>query len=219
MKRCSAAVMVSMLCAAPVFAQDVDTAPDVEELVASVQTSVDNLATLQCFYEQLYYRAVDGQNIIRRGTLVLADSSRFRLEDATKAVVGDGASVWLYVAANEQVTVSEFIGDDETFMTPQSLFLRYTETRDARYDGAESIDGRMLDRLTLPAVNPGDADVTVWIDREYAFPVMTLEEYPGGDTNRYILRDLRLNEPVADSTFVFIPPDGVEIIDMRDTDE
>ena len=45
---------------------------------------------------------------------------------------------------------------------------------------------------------------------------MTLEEYPNGDTVKYILRDLTLNKPAADSLFVFTPPAGVEVLDMRE---
>lgn len=185
-------------------------------IVRTVADALEHIQTLQCSFEKLYYRDTDKRTIVQKGTLAMKDPSFLRYQDATKLVVTDGKNVWMYVPANSQVQISTFLEGNETFPTPRSIFKQYTGTRKAVYKGEETIDGRAVDRLSLPAAKPDEAAVTVWIDRGYNFPVITLEEHPNGDTVKYILRDLTLNRPAADSLFVFKTPAGVEVLDMRE---
>jgi len=190
--------------------------PDVGALMSGVEETLAEIETLECAYEQLYYRDADGRTMIRRGILALKEPSRFRLEDSTKTVIADGSVVWMYIPENNQVQISTFVDEAEEFPSPKSIFERYASKREAFWVSGDSFDQRTFDIIELPAPAEGETDVRVWIDRELRFPVMTFESYPNGDTVQYILRDLTFNEPLDDDYFTFVPPQGVDIVDLRE---
>ena len=189
---------------------------DVAKIMQDVENTLEEIDTLQCAYEQLYYRDADGRTMIRRGMLTLKEPSHFRLEDSTKTVIADGNTVWMYIPENNQVQISTFIDEAEEFPSPKSIFERYASKRDAIWIEEDSFDQRVFDVVMLPAPSSEESDVRVWIDREIRFPVMTFETYPNGDTAQYILRDLTFNEPLDDDFFTFVPPEGADIVDLRE---
>lgn len=206
--------VLMVLMAAPGWHAEGQT-PDPAGIVKGVKGVLDKLETLQCSFEQSYYRAADARTIIREGTLALKKPNRFRVEDDTKTVVTNGKVVWMYVPENRQVQISAFSNENEDFPSPAGIFEKYASKRKAGYVGVDSVDDRICDVIVLPAPKPDENEVKVWVDRKLSFPLKTLETSPNGDTVQYTVHDLRMNAPLNNSVFTFVPPAGVETIDMR----
>ena len=113
-----------------------------------------------------------------------------------------------------QITDSEY--DKRNFPSPHTIFNRYSKDRDAVLLGEEEINGRECDVLSLVPPDPEEAVVTVWVDRELDFPIKAVEEFFSGDVTTHILSGVKLNEDIDDEVFAFIPPEGVDVIDMRE---
>lgn len=205
------AVIVMMSCGTAQCAEE-----DAGKIIGNVEKTLKKLKTVTCSFEQVYHRKIDDRKIRRNGMLWLKEPSLLRFEDSTKQIVVDGRTVWMYVPRNKQVQVSSYIQGDAGFPTPMSLFERYSKSRQAENIGSEEVNGEMCDILLLVSSVQMERPVKVWIDSKRNFPVKTFEETENGDTVEYILSDIVLNEKIDDDVFVFVTPDGVETIDLRE---
>ncbi|MFC1650218.1 outer membrane lipoprotein chaperone LolA [Candidatus Latescibacterota bacterium] len=205
------ATAVMMSCGSALCAVD-----DADKIIKNVEKTLKKLKTVTCSFEQVIYQKVADRNIRRNGKIWMKDPNLLRVEDPNKQVVVDGRTVWMYVPRNKQVQVSTFIQGDAGFPTPMSLFERYSESRQAEHIGSEEVNGEMCDILLLVSSVQSELPVKVWIENKRDFLVKTLEEMENGDTVEYVLSDIVLNEKIDDDVFVFVAPDGVETIDLRE---
>lgn len=189
---------------------------DADKIVKDVEKALKKLKTVTCSFEQVYHRKIDDRRIKRIGKLWLKDPYLLRFEDATKTVVVDGVTVWMYIPRNNQVQISTFIQDKEGFPTPKSIFERYSKSRKAEHIGRDEVNGTTCDVLLLVSSEQAEQPVKVWIDSKLHFPVKTLEELQSGDTVQYILYDIELNNAIDDEVFSFVTPEGVETVDLRE---
>ncbi|MFC1551640.1 outer membrane lipoprotein chaperone LolA [Candidatus Latescibacterota bacterium] len=188
---------------------------DAERIIGNVEKTLKKLKTVTFSFEQIIYQKVADRNIKRPGKLWLKEPHLIRLEGPAQQVVTDGRTVWMYIPRNKQVTVSTFIQGAGGFDTPWSLF-EDSKSKNAEYLGSEKVSGEMCDILLMESTVQGGYPVKVWIERKRNIPVKTLEERENGDTNGYVLSDVVLNEKIDDDMFVFVTPEGVETIDLRE---
>ena len=189
---------------------------DTDRIIKEVEKTLKKLKTIVCSFEQTYHRKIDDRTIKRTGTLWLKAAHLLRFEDATKTVVVDGVTVWMYIPRNNQVQISTFIQGEEGFPTPKSIFERYSKSREAEYIGQEEVNGTMCDALLLVSSDQIERPVKVWIDSRIHFPVKTLEESEHGDTVQYVVYDIELNNAIDNEVFSFVIPEGVETVDLRE---
>ena len=189
---------------------------DADKIVRDVEKTLKKLKTVTCSFEQTYHRKIDDRTIKRTGTLWLKAPHLLRFEDATKTVVVDGVTVWMYIPRNNQVQISTFIQGEEGFPTPKSIFERYSKSRKAEHIGRDEVNGDMCDVLLLVSSDQVEQPVKVWIDSKLHFPVKTLEESRVGDTVQYVLYEIMLNKSIDDKIFTFVTPEGVETVDLRE---
>ena len=201
--------MAAVMLTSPVFADEA------KDIVNDVRDHLEDIDTFSCSF--VWERGwVDADRTSRiEGTIVMKRPYLLKVEYSGHVVVVDGTSTWTYLEANEQVQVSDFIEGGE-FPSPETIFRRYAASRKAVLTGVEAVNGAECEVINLISENPEEVLVTVWIDRKIDFPVKSMETAPTGNTSTHILSDIELNKPVDDSLFVFQPPEGTSIIDMRE---
>ncbi|MCE5250103.1 outer membrane lipoprotein carrier protein LolA [bacterium] len=189
------------------------------EIIGNVRKTVENLTTLSCSFDQEYVWKETGRARTISGTLRVKEPNRLRVEYAAQAIVVDGKQVWWYIAKNNQVTIQNFEEGDDMFPTPYGIFRKYIAGENASgkaaLEGTESVGGRPCLRIHLGSNPETQADITVWIDNEFKFPLKSVEKLSNGDVMTYVLKELKLNVPIADSVFTYEIPDGVDVVDMR----
>jgi outer membrane lipoprotein carrier protein len=197
------------------FGTGLSAKDDAEKIFGNVEKRLKKLKTVSFSFNQVFYQKVADRYIKRPGKLWLKEPHLIRLEGPAQQVVTDGRTVWMYVPRNKQVTVSTFIQGEGGFQTPWSLF-EDSKNKNAEYLGSEELNGEMCDILLLESAIQGGIPVKVWIERKRDIPLRTLEERENGDTVEYVLSDIVLNEKIDDEMFVFVAPEGVETIDLRE---
>ncbi|GAH96793.1 unnamed protein product, partial [marine sediment metagenome] len=138
------------------------------------------------------------------------------LERPGHITVIDGKTIWTYLPKHRQVQISDYDRDGHDFPSPHNIFKRFADEREAVLSGEEEVMGSICDIISLVSDNPADIKATVWIDRKLDFPVKAVEETLSGDKITHVLSDVRLNEKIDDDMFVFVPPEGVTKVDMRE---
>ena len=147
------------------------------------------------------------------GTMQIARPGRFRWDyepPNEQRIVSDGNKVWLYDIELEQITVR--LQEKSLGRTPATLLA-------GSGDIAASYDVRDLGRagvLVWVGITPRDPD-SGFDDMRIGFEgdqLRIIELVDGlGQTTRMTLTGSVENEPIDDSRFVLVPPQGVDVID------
>lgn len=144
-----------------------------------------------------------------KGTLVAADSGRFRLQHAQGTVVCDGKTVWQYFPSTKQVVIKDASEAGEA----GGVLLRFLQARALR---AESRPGGLL-RVVLDPSSVGESldSLVVTVSSTESSVRRVLTQDPAGNRVEYTVKSLRYDARPGRGAFAFKLPSGVEVIDMR----
>jgi outer membrane lipoprotein-sorting protein len=144
-----------------------------------------------------------------KGTLVAADSGRFRLQHAQGTVVSDGKTVWQYFPSTKQVVIKDAADAGEA----GGVLLRFLQARALR---AESRSGGLL-RVILDPSSVGEPldSLVVTVSPGAASVRRVMTQDPAGNRVEYTVKSLRYDARPGRGAFAFKLPAGVEVIDMR----
>jgi outer membrane lipoprotein-sorting protein len=143
-----------------------------------------------------------------KGTMVMADSGRFRLRHAQGTVVSDGTTLWQHFPSTRQVVIrpgAEAGGAG-------GVLLRFLQARAVK---ADRVAGAL--RIVLDPASVGETlDSLVLTLSPDAATVRRVEtQDPGGNRVEYTLTSLRYDARPGSAAFTFKIPAGAEVIDMR----
>ena len=145
---------------------------------------------------------------VSKGSLLAADSGRFRLQHAQGTVVSDGKTVWQYFPSTKQLVIKDAADAGEA----GGVLLRFLQARALK---ADKRAGQL--RVVLDPASVGESldslILTLAADNASVKKVETLD--PAGNRVEYQLKSMRYDVRPDRSTFVLKKPAGVEVLDMR----
>lgn len=189
---------------------------DAADLVSKLRKKYDRMSTLSLSFTRTTVFAVSKARQSSDGTLSLAKGNRYRIAFDDRVIVSDGATVWSWSKSNAQVVVDRF-RDDPNGLTPERLLVRLPSDYTAVLTGKEEVGGEETTIVKLTPQAPGRQVrwFKLWVDEGrlsiVRLQVMDLAE----NETTYDLRDIAADRGVADSTFRFTAPPGVEVLDLR----
>jgi outer membrane lipoprotein carrier protein len=150
------------------------------------------------------------------GRIQIKKPGKLRMEAENESIVTDGVTVWLYSPANNQVIVDNY-KENQNSVSPESFMLNLPQNYYSTLMGIEK--GRVGSIVTLKLVPKDDRafvrsvkvilDDDTWIVRK----IVILDVNDTETT--YSIKDMKLNTNVSDERFVYVPPAGVEVVDLR----
>lgn len=145
-----------------------------------------------------------------RGSLVTADSGRFRLAHAQGTVVSDGTTLWQHFPATGQVVIRH-AGDAAG---TGGVLLRFLQ---ARAVSAERLARPAGLRVVLDPASVGEAlDSLVLVLSSDGATVRSVETTDfAGNRVTYVIRALRHDGRPGREAFTFTIPADAEVVDMR----
>jgi outer membrane lipoprotein carrier protein len=179
---------------------------------ATLEAFLRDVHTLTADFKQELWTADQRLLQTETGTLSLRRPNRFRwtyAQPTQLTVVADGKQLWIYDVELAQVTVAPL--DSTVESTPAMLLSGDSSVRDGFNVGqAYMADG--LDWIKLVPKKGGTDFSSVRIGFKGKVP-QRLELVDGlNQVTRIELVNLAVNADVADSTFEFKPPAGVDVI-------
>jgi outer membrane lipoprotein carrier protein len=183
---------------------------------ATLEAFLSDVHTLTADFKQELWSADQRLLQTETGTLSLRRPNRFRwiyAQPTQLTVVADGKHLWIYDVELAQVTVAPL--DSTVESTPAMLLSGDRSVRDGFNVGQTSkADG--LDWIKLVPKKGGTDFSSVLIGFKGKVP-QRLELVDGlNQVTRIELENLAVNPDVADSTFEFKPPAGVDVIGGED---
>ena len=179
--------------------------------------------TLQANFREVFEWELTRETIEREGTLAVASDNRFRIDTPEQLLVSDGESIYRYDRVNARVII-EPVGTGGSTLLPRRLLLDFgddfravelTETTVAGRDGIRleivpcDPDAALIEKVILWVTTPENPGQDIWIIHRLKLTDMS------GNHTTYFLSDIRLNQPIDPEATSFIPPEGVELFDLR----
>lgn len=166
------------------------------------------------FQVQVFYS--DSPDIVsQKGTLLVADADRFKLQVAGIEFVSDGESLWQYNPEQNQVLIKA-VEDLSSAFHPSEMLFKYLNCKAKELKEGE-FNKQKLWVLKLDASKyAGQFDqMEVWLSQKDFSPVRLFTVDPTGNSSWYNIINLKVVKKVSPEDFKFKSRKGVDEIDMR----
>ncbi len=201
---------MSLCLAWPAFGAGVDTAT----LLKAVQERYNRAQTLQVLFQQTYSMGKRGSRT-ESGELFLRKPGRMRWQyDSPKGklFLSDGKEMYLYTPASNQVQEMK-VRDSEDMRAPLAFLLgRLDFWRDFQrfVSRPEESDVRITAQPKSDRAPYSEVEFVVTPSHEIRYLRVTGQDQ---SVMEFRFTDEKLNPPLAESLFRFVPPPGAEVIE------
>lgn len=195
------------------FTSGYSTAQDAQEIIRKVQSKYGNISDAKASFTQTI-KSKGGKANSSSGILYIKKENKYRIESGGQVLVTDGQTSWAYSPKKKQVVIDNYKDDANSF-SPNKFLFNYPENFYSDLMGDENVNGTDCYVIKLSPRSSGSVkSATIWIDKNEDF-IRKINIVTSESTNTYSLKDISLDSGVNTSKFIFTPPDGVEIIDLR----
>jgi len=180
-----------------------------------VRTAYRETGGLRAAFTQVIGSAFADDSARVTGTVVLS-GDKYRVETSGQTVVTDGTTTWIYSPADSQVVVNDAAAEDGP-ITPESFLTASSQNYEVTGRQATSRDGtpHVVLRLAATADTARFETAALWVRRADRVVTRLRATDRDGATFDLRLRNITLQTPLPDSTFVFDPPSDAEVVDLR----
>jgi outer membrane lipoprotein carrier protein len=207
----SAIAALALVVALPVIAGD-----SARDILDHVRKTYEAVKDARLTFTQKTRFAASRLEQSTTGTLVVKKEHHYRIETEEQTVVTDGATVWSYARASNQVLIDHYRGTDKGF-SPERLLAGETGNLTASVVGSERLGKQETTILKMTPRNDRSSitSLRLWIDN--AGWVVRKAEITdvSGKVTTYTIGDLQFNSGVPDSVFTLSTPDGADVVDLR----
>jgi outer membrane lipoprotein carrier protein len=150
------------------------------------------------------------------GTIMIKKPSKLRMEAENETIVTDGVTVWLYSPVNNQVIIDKY-KENQNSISPENFLLNLPQNYYATLlaIGKDNNGPTATVKLVPKDDRSFVKSVKIVVDQG-TWNVRTISILDVNDTETaYTIKDLKLNTNLSDKTFVYTPPPGVEVVDLR----
>ena len=205
------------LCAAIVLTAGHPTAyaQDAQTVFERLLAKYNSIEGLSAEFTQTMSSAYWDQDESFTGLLIL-QGEKYRVETSTEVLVVNGQETYVYRPQEQQVLINDVVEDEASF-TPSTFLLNYDQRFDVLDVDMVTYDGARHYRLNLKpkSLDSFFREATIWMrDRDDIITKLTVLDV--NETRMvFTLDNIELNPVLDTDPFLFTPPDGVEVIDLR----
>jgi len=191
-------------------AQDDITA---QEIIQNVQNVYRDMSDAKASFTQtIKHSGAKAQT--SSGTLYIKKENKYRIEAGGMIIVTDGTTSWSYNPKKKQVIIDNYKEDANTF-SPNKYLFQYPENFYSDLEGNETIGGVDTYVLKLRPRESGYVkSAKLWVEKS-SWLIKKISVTTDESTSTYTVKNVQLNIGLGNSKFTFLPPEGVEVIDMR----
>jgi outer membrane lipoprotein carrier protein len=189
---------------------------DASDILAKMQEKYESIRDASLTFTRHIVFGVTQSQQDFTGRLLMKKPKKYRIELEDQTIVTDGASAWTYSSLNAQVFIDNYREDSLSF-SPDRILVNVPGNYSATLLGKEKVLERETSVLKLI---PRSTKSTIkwmklWVDQDdWLMRKIQLLDI-GDNQTTYVIRDVKLNAGIPDTMFVFSPPPGVEVIDVR----
>jgi outer membrane lipoprotein carrier protein len=188
-----------------------------DELALKIESKYDSLKTLFISFQE-EIKSQDFSTLRKfKGKMYLKNPNKFRIEMPSQTVVSDGEYIWVYSKENKQVTKNRTDKSKNLFM-PNDYLFNFRKNYNYNLDGEKKIAGKNCYKMVYTSKTEGEffTRITVFFDKETLLAQRIEYQDLNDNFTTLSFSQIKPDVGIADSKFVFIPPAGVELVDLSD---
>ena len=154
------------------------------------------------------------QNI--SGILKMKKPKHYRVESDQQTIVTDGKTVWAYSKANNQVIIDTY-KENSNSISPEQFMLNLPANYYVSVLSSEKgSDGSVVILKLIPKDDRSFVKSVKLTVEEHGWLVRKIIILDVNETETtYTVNDIKLNTNIKEKTFVFVTPEGAEVVDLR----
>jgi len=193
---------------------------DANAILARVEQTAAGVRTLEADFVQNLHVPLLGSDRQSTGKLYQRKPDRFLMrftDPAGDVMVADGRYFWIYYPSSDrtQVIRTSIAEGGEQADFQRQFLSNATERFVATLNGEETVAGRPTWALTLvPKRESPYKVIRIWVDKQDNLVRRFEMTEENNSVRRVELRNLKVNQPVADALFTFTPPAGTHVFEQ-----
>jgi chaperone LolA len=178
-----------------------------EQLLKNLQDKFDKVGDLSAEFRQ----STNGKATVN-GKFFFKKDNKLRIEFKNSVLVSDGVTNWSYNQKEHKVVISKH---EENSASPFSLRkVVYDYPKECAVTSENDKDTEILVLTPTQDSNIGYSLIKIWINKENLINRIILKDKADNliqiDFSKY-----KVNQKITDSKFIFTPPEGSKVIDLR----
>ncbi len=190
-----------LLMAATVYAQN-----STDEMLKKLQDKFNSIENISADFVQ-----TENGKITLSGRFFYAKDNKMRIEMKNLIIVTDGKTSWSYNKRMNKVIISSYNPNDPSYFSPKQIIEEYPSKCNISTEKDNGSDVLVL-TPDKPGVNFKSAKI--WISSEN----LILKILLAGQNDAVVqvnFSNYKVNSKLGKSTFIFTPPKGSKVIDLR----
>ena len=190
--------------------------PNAQQVAASLQAKYDSIRDFTADFTQQYESGILRKKLVERGRMQIKKPGKMRWDYTApdkKVFVSDGFRIYLWVPADNQVTVSPAPRQDEATTAMQFLIGRGDISRDFTITFSENPPAGTYGLRLQPKLQERDYDwLQLAVDRQsMQIRMLTAADRQGGQST-FTFANFKENVGLSDKAFEFKIPRGADVI-------
>ena len=189
--------------------------PNASEIVKNVQRNYDATNDAVVHFTQTTMLPFSKLTKTTKGIFYLKKGSKYKIETGENTLVTDGKTTWTYMPATRQVVIDNY-RDDKNTINPDKFLLDVPSNYYVVLLNAEQTnkDTAYTLRLTPKSDNSFIRSIKIVVTGNWTIRSADVSDM---NDNRYIytVNDLKINTGLPNSDFEFVPPNGTQVVDLR----
>jgi outer membrane lipoprotein carrier protein len=210
------AILLSIVLVPTLFPVSLPAEDSAKDIVERVQKKYAEINDAILRFSQKAMFSLSKAEYTSSGVLYMKKTNHYRIVTDDRTFVTDGKTVWSYSPANKQVLVDTYKEEPRTF-SPEKFLLNVPTDYYSAIISREKFQGKdvVVLKLTPKSDDASMKSLKLWVD-DGEWLLWKAEVVDMNDNlTQYTVSDIRLNPTLADSTFTFVTPPGVEVVDLR----
>jgi len=178
-----------------------------QSLLKNIQNKFDSVQTLKSEFVQEVKLAGQSKPTSISGTFFYKKKNHYRIELNSRHIISDGESVWNYDKGMGKVIITPVDDDPLSF----SLY-RYI----MQYPNYCSVESELKNELKLEP-NSDELEleyIKIWCDNNFIIKKVEVMDY-SKNIYSFTFGSVDIEKQISDSVFLFSPPKGIKVIDLR----
>lgn len=203
----------------PTVEADTSNQVETENLDAKMLAKIlSNTMTFEADFEQNVYREESSIPDKTLGRFLIQRPNHFRWETSQpyeQAIIADGMALWTYDPELEQVTIQNqqsVLADSPLLLLTSSVDELVKAFEIQKVEGKDDNDQQLF--ALTPRENGLFESVHILIKNDEISEFFLLDTL-GGRTS-VIFSNIKLNQRIELREFIFIPPEGIDVMDSRE---
>ncbi len=188
-------------------------------ILERMEAKADSLSDFSTRFVQRISYSLSGEKKNFQGRLYLKRPGKFRIETKGYTFISDSHTLWVFSARNQQVTIYQ-ADSAPPCLNPYSVLLDFR--RDYELDTliVRSGSHKKMIYLQLHPRNEGYIKLLeIWCDGEDLLPRRLRYVDNVDNLVDFNFAEIAFDVGIRDSLFIYCPPKGIEVVDMRRRDE